>query len=480
MARKRKNLKELSKPYYQIEFRTPGLIVEIPSSTAPGGVERVAMDKFSMSSGSKDRNTRDDYHSKLRMLYQQGEHELLLAVKSRKIALSVMAERLNNGGVPALRAHWDELRALQSATQPQMLLTDFLPAFLEAPSGKGKRKGAKTRADYDAYIRAFASWRDLQLNGPLPNPEGLMAKPPRERVPVTLSELRKGFISEFVLHLMETPSERFKAKEVRSAKTAVAYRAALSAFCSWLVQEGHLSHNPVQETARPEVPENTDPAYLTTAMLGEWMDASREYDAERIAAWGQTFERTGDQRYDPARIYPDTLFWRFLVSTGATTYNEGCRVCLSDVFVEEDPTSAEVRVFLRGTKTATRPRDVYISRSLALDLALHAEKHNIGPFDPLFRFGKNEGSHVFYGVQTILVHRRGRDVFSRLRAYDLRHTYAVHLAQGNPETKEPGVDLLTLQQLMGHKRIETTMIYAKHVSPFKRHFSGIMLRKLGL
>jgi integrase len=71
-------------------------------------------------------------------------------------------------------------------------------------------------------------------------------------------------------------------------------------------------------------------------------------------------------------------------------------------------------------------------------------------------FTKKDGSH-YKDVQKFFVAALKKSGIMNFRFHDLRHTFASHLVM-------MGVDLKTVQELMGHKKIEMTLRYS-HLSP---------------
>lgn len=73
-----------------------------------------------------------------------------------------------------------------------------------------------------------------------------------------------------------------------------------------------------------------------------------------------------------------------------------------------------------------------------------------------FVFGKNDGSHLDYNHVTERYFTKSQvdcGLSKIIRFHDLRHTFASHFMMN-------GGNIYTLQKLLGHKYIQTTMIYA--------------------
>lgn len=117
-------------------------------------------------------------------------------------------------------------------------------------------------------------------------------------------------------------------------------------------------------------------------------------------------------------------------------------------------------VFIKKQKGKT---DRYVPLGSTLAYALNKYIKAYGPTTHLF-YSQNGKATQKTGITTRGVNWAVREAKSKLEtkkkitAHTLRHTYATHLL-------EQGVDLLSIQKLLGHAYIETTMIYL-HTAQF--------------
>lgn len=119
----------------------------------------------------------------------------------------------------------------------------------------------------------------------------------------------------------------------------------------------------------------------------------------------------------------------------------------------------------KGKKDRYVPLSIHLVRGLKT--YIHAERPEIWLFNgqpegPQGRAGGDfDGRYSQRGVNWVVkATAKAAGITKEISAHTLRHTYATHLL-------EDGLDIMTLKDLLGHERIETTMEYL-HVSQLDR------------
>jgi integrase/recombinase XerD len=142
--------------------------------------------------------------------------------------------------------------------------------------------------------------------------------------------------------------------------------------------------------------------------------------------------------------------------------DEMCNLKMSSINSE----NAELKV-VQGK--GNKDRMTILPKTLVPDLHLYYREHL--PKVYLFE-GRKAGLPLSNGVMQVAVRKAMIDAGfekGRFSAHSLRHSFATHLL-------DAGTDLHTIKVLLGHSRIETTMVYlhlqkskrAKLVSPFDK------------
>jgi len=126
---------------------------------------------------------------------------------------------------------------------------------------------------------------------------------------------------------------------------------------------------------------------------------------------------------------------------------EICNLRVKDIDLEQKtvyPTTAK-----HGASRALK-----ISNSLQAILKAHIDEHKLNPTDKLFKGdSSNYGKH-YRLHRNQLAERLHKPELKNVRLYDFRHYFATRLYA---KTK----DILLVKQQMGHKKIETTLVYTQ-------------------
>ena len=136
---------------------------------------------------------------------------------------------------------------------------------------------------------------------------------------------------------------------------------------------------------------------------------------------------------------------------------ETCNLRISDV----DTDRMQIRVHQgKGRKDRYVPLSKYIASKLPKYFEL------LHPNDFFFNSTKNGKQFSARGIQRIISQAvKDADIRKTAGAHTLRHSYATHLL-------ENGVDLLTIKNVLGHARIQTTMVYLHVAKPTTNMFKN--------
>lgn len=211
--------------------------------------------------------------------------------------------------------------------------------------------------------------------------------------------------------------------------------AALSSLCAHLLALGHLPANP----------------------CAGWPLPRRTFPAPRVL--------TADEITDllaAARALRDRALLLLLVLTGARC-SEACAVGTSDLRLEQ------AQVLLRGK--GARDRIVPIAPPLAHLLDLHISATQ-SPW--LFPKCKPHEGHIERRTAHKILSRIARAAeVPRCSPHTCRHTFATHLLRN-------GVDIRTVQALLGHADISTTARYLHTDLPTMHAATAALALALGL
>lgn len=205
----------------------------------------------------------------------------------------------------------------------------------------------------------------------------------------------------------------------------------LRSFCRYLMQEGHLTSNPVDVVSSPKVPKRL-PRYLKMEEVEALLNAP-----DVSTPLGQR----------------DRAILELLYAAGVRL-SELVSLNLGQLNLE----AGQLRVWGKGGKErvvllgdpAVRALKIYISRGRA---QLASEKSKNALF--LNRFG-GRLSRRSIGL-IIDKYSKLAGLWKKITPHLLRHTFATHMFEG-------GADLRVVQELLGHAQPTTTEIYT-HVTP---------------
>lgn len=396
---------------------------------------------FEMSTGQKSMTEAIRLEDPVLAAYRHGYLDILDALKDGELTLLELRREFDLGGLAGAREYVADRR--QKAQASQHTIGKLLEQFqADPPSRRDKQRlRDRTLKDYVAHIASFDTWLTEALRRPATV---------RDIAETNLNAYRKHLTKPRARSKSQSKSKPTPVQEGRRSATANRRINSLGKFCTWLVEQGLLAANPVRKVRLSTKAENTERdesyRYLETEQVRALLRAAQDEDREHPPAG-----------FGP---HPCAMWLEVLLATGATTYTEGGSISLKSIrfgYVRH----GMVELYLHGTKSQYRKRHVWIPTLLASRLKKYATAHGLKRDQPLFPWDRYVGREYWQRVIDRVVAAGFPELAGKV-TYDLRHTFAVHAVRGDPDNGKPGVDLMTLMELMGHNRLQTTQIYARH------------------
>jgi len=129
---------------------------------------------------------------------------------------------------------------------------------------------------------------------------------------------------------------------------------------------------------------------------------------------------------------------------------ELCNLRVKDVDLEQ-------KLVYPATAKHGSSRTLKISQSLTAMLQTHIIQNNLSPDNKLFAQNAKAYGKNFRNMRNNLAKKLSDQTLHQIRLYDFRHYFAT-------STYDKTKDILYVKQQMGHKRIETTLIYIQLIN----------------
>ncbi len=236
------------------------------------------------------------------------------------------------------------------------------------------------------------------------------------------SKVTNATIRQYLAHLSEKSYEK---------TTIVRKLATIRSFFKFLLRKGHVENNPIAEIKTPKVEKR----------LPHYLDVN---DVERLlsAPQGSSFQAKRD------RAILETLY-----STGLRV-SELTGLNLGDV----DATGEVIRTRGKGRRERVIPIGSFALRAIreyleVRNVVLQDTAQAPAGEAPLFlnRFGQRLSSRSIRKIMDKYIKIAG--LSKKTSPHTLRHSFATHLLNR-------GANLRLVQELLGHKHLSTTQIYA--------------------
>ena len=232
-------------------------------------------------------------------------------------------------------------------------------------------------------------------------------------------------------------SYQLQLKERNYATTTLARKvAAAKSFFKFMVSEGHLRDNPMENVASPNVGRIL-PKPISIAQVKRLLDQPGKLS-------------TPEAKRDSAMLS--------LLYASGMRVSELISLNLGDVDTKED----FVRCFGKGQKERIIP--IARKASLTLEEYLKEARPKLARTREekalfLNRRGERLTRQGFW--QILKGHARAAELDATITPHTLRHSFATHMLSG-------GADLRSVQELLGHANISTTQVYTHLTSEHVR------------
>lgn len=148
-----------------------------------------------------------------------------------------------------------------------------------------------------------------------------------------------------------------------------------------------------------------------------------------------------------------------LMYSGALRISEPVNVKITHLYKQYDPLLAQdtARLHIVGAK-GNKDRLITLPMETYNLVETYKQQHKPTPAEYLFNGQNNSSQYSTTSIRAIFNEACYRaEIIKDVTPHSMRHSRATHLLEG-------GMDLFYVKELLGHKRIETTMIYL-HCSP---------------
>ncbi len=299
--------------------------------------------------------------------------------------------------------------------QAKMPLTDFLDSYLEYSQATHR----KTTTDrYRAVIDHF---REFLQSSPKVRYVSDVSTEVIDKYKVFRKNANGGSPA------VEEDANGGRSPKVAKSRTVNFELDTLRLIFNLAIKWGYIRENPTKGVAKLKVDENQTPRFLSVNECRRFLDVC------------------------PPNLYP--IYYTFLHTGMRKAELEN--LTWADIDLERRQISIRRK---KDWRPKTGERDIPISDGLLKLLTdLHRKRDGRSKNDyvfPVKSSGKN--MHNYLRMELIKIAKKA-EIGEFTKVHTLRHTFASHLVM-------QGVDLPTVQKLMGHSDIETTMIYA-HLGP---------------